>query len=305
MALTNPSSWLDRRPRAGETCVFTQGFYGIQATGHTAVSDWKRDALLFDRVYASCMNPDQPPDIPIEISFGIAERDREATTYSNTMAMMQAQAYPHCSTPEQLQDAEPGILHLFDFDRKMAALYSELGVMGELTYSNQSLYVRRFTQGEQTAYEGALHNLPLVSAANASWDQIIEFRTDAEASRKYRDLRMWLRTGLGAESVQHASDIIGQKIEDYRWAIKKHGFETSLGALRQLFDWKESAPALAAGGVGGVFAGPVGAGIAAGLVLAAKVSAFLCERRLAATEVLRGPDRAVAILYEAQERFGK
>ncbi len=296
-------NWLNRRPRSGDTCVFTHGYSGITQYHTNLVSDWKRDALLFDRVYASCLDPNNPPDIPIELSFGIAGRDRDAQSHYETMARMVAEAYPPHTSPDEMEKIDPGIVQEFDFDRKLSQLYSDVGVMGEWTYSNKGLYVRRFTQGEQIAYEGTLNNIPIMSAANVSWDQIIDFRNDPDASRKYRDLRLWLRTGLGADSVQHATDIIGQKIENYRWAIKKHGFQTSLGALNQLFDWKESGLALAAGGVGGVFGGPVGAGIASGLVIVAKIGAFLCERKLASSEILRGPDRAVAILYDAQERF--
>ena len=239
----------------------------------------------------------------MELSFGIAECDRNAQSHYEGMASLVAHAYYPTTSLEEIAKIDPGVISEFDFDRKLSHLYSDAGVMGDWTYSATGDYLRRFTQAERTAYEGALNNIPLVSAVRISWEQIIDFRSDPEASRKYRDLRLWFRTGLGADSVQHATDIIGQKIEDYRWAIKKHGFETSLGALKQLFDWKESGPALAAGGVGAILSGPIGASIASGLVIAAKIGAFLCERKLASSEILRGPDRAVAILYDAQERF--
>jgi hypothetical protein len=40
-------------------------------------------------------------------------------------------------------------------------------------------------------------------------------------------------------------------------------------------------------------------------VILAQATAFLCERRLAQHDITHGPDRGVAILYEAQERFAK
>ena len=301
--VANSQDWLNRRPRPGETCVFTHGYYGIDREQHSLISDWKRDALLFDRIYASCLDPHSPPDIPFELSFGVAESDREAKNHYESMAMMVSQAYPPHASLEDIEKIDPGVTADFDWDLKLSKLYAQLGVMGEWTFSNKGMYLRRFEAGERIAYEAALNNLPLVSASSASWDQILEFRSDPDASRKYRDLRLWLRAGLSAQSIEQATDTIGQKIEDYRWAIKKHGFQTCLGALNQLFDWKKSGLAVAAGGVGAAVAGPIGASIASGLIIATQIGAFLCERRLAADEVLRGPDRPVAILYDAQERF--
>jgi hypothetical protein len=72
----NTQDWLNRRPRPGETCVFTHGYYGIAREQHSLISDWKRDALLFDRVYVSCLDPRSPPDIPFELSCGVGSRGK-------------------------------------------------------------------------------------------------------------------------------------------------------------------------------------------------------------------------------------
>jgi hypothetical protein len=220
---------------------------------------------------------------------------------------MLAEAYG-TSNPEEIAKLTSAreaslIVEECDFDLRMSLEYLRFGIMGEWAYSSKGIYLRRFTPGERTAYEGALNNLPLVSAKGVSWDQVIDFRKDPEAVRKYRDLRLWLREGLNAQTVEHATDIIGQKIENYRWAIKKHGFQTTIGAITQLFDWKESRLTLGAAGVAGMFGGPVWAAIASGLTVVAQIGTWLSERKLAKDEILRGPDREIAILFEAQERF--
>lgn len=304
MSLTHDKQvWLERRPRQGDTCVFTHGYGGFGKDNRAwLVSEWKRDALLFDRVYARCLDPKNPPDIPLELSFGIAECDSQVQSYDASMGQMVAQAYAGYSF-EEIAKLHPSIFDECDFDRELSQRYSQVGVMGEWTYSAKGPYLRRFTEGESIAYEGALNNIPLISSADVPWEQIVSFRSDPDASRKYRDLRLWLRAGLGAQSVGHATDLIGQKIDDYRWAIQKHGFQTSLGAMTELFDWKESRLALAAAGVAGIFGGPMWAAIASGMTIVAKVGVSLCERKLASSEVRRGPDRAIAILYDAQERF--
>jgi hypothetical protein len=194
---------------------------------------------------------------------------------------------------------------MFCWDFHLARIYREAGIMAECTYGAAGLYFRRFTEGEVTAYEGALNNITIVNGDAISWDQIIEFRKDPESVRKYRDLRLWLRSGLQAESVGHETDIIGQKIDDYGWAIQKHGFETTIGAFKQLFDWKKSGFTVAAASAAGALAGPVGASIVTGLTIAAEIGVSLVERKLQAKEIERGENRSIAILYDIQQRFGQ
>jgi hypothetical protein len=304
-----PEDWLKREPRPGETCVFIHGYEGLGSDNNVRrIADWKRASLLFDRVYARCLDPRNPPDIPLALSFGLADVDREVQSYDASMAQMIGQAYGTGDIEELRKRYPDQVEQLFDmteFDSQLSSRYRQVGLMAEWAYTSNRRYLRRFTEGECVAYEGALNNLPLVSTKHVSWDHIIAFRQDPEAVRKYRDLRLWLRSGLGAQSVQHATDIIGQKIENYRWAIKKHGFQTSIGAIKQLFDWKESAVTMAVAGATGMFAGPVWGSIAAGMTVAAQVGTWVGERRLSSREILRGPDREIAILFDAQERFGK
>ena len=132
---------------------------------------------------------------------------------------------------------------------------------------------------------------------------MVAFRSDPDAVRKYRDLRLWLRSGLNAQSAQHAADLIGQKIDDYRWAIHRHGLQTSLGTLKTLFDWREAKLTVAVTGLAVATGGPLWGVMAGGLSIAMQVGAWLTERRLAAEDNARGPNREVAILYDLQERF--
>ena len=185
--------WLRRLPHAGETCLFSAG--DDQADRHTtadSIAKWKRDALLFDRIYARCDDPHNPPDIPLELSFGVAAIDgktaRKLEENNNSGAQMISRAYAGMSMDDvEKALADEGNLDLFldglNFEVQLSQAYSEVGVMGQWRYSSNKLYVRRFSKGERTAYEGALNNLPLVSMAGVPWEQIISFREDGEASR--------------------------------------------------------------------------------------------------------------------------
>ncbi|MFN8581365.1 MAG: hypothetical protein U0163_10365 [Gemmatimonadaceae bacterium] len=299
------SNWLHRLPQPGETCVFSHGYWDSYATDSERVAHWKRDALLFDRVYARCTDPSSPPDIPIELSFGLDSVEQSLRGFDASMGQMVAQAFAGLSADEVAAAMGPDPEGTLGYDRELAARYATAGIMGEWSYGSSGAYLRRFSEGEQRAYEGALSNIPLVLAESAPWDQILAFRADAEAVSKYRDLRLWLRSGLKAESVQHAADIIGQKVDDYRWAIKRHGLQTTLGAFKTIFDWKESKLSLAATGLAAATGGPMWAALAGGLSVAVQIGAWIAERRLDARDVSRGTNREVAILYDMQERFGR
>ncbi len=299
--MSNP--WLDRRPSPGETCVFPHGYHSSRGAFGDPVPHWKRDALLFDRVYV----PTQPAtgsDIPIQLTFGLAAVEREMAEWDIQMGQAIAQAYGTTAIFEATTGLSASDPDAVGHDRQLSQEYASVGIMAEWSFTNTGAFLRRFSDGEQAAYEGALNNIPLVHSDTASWDQILAFREDPEAVRKYRDLRLWLRSGLTASSGQHAADIIGQKIEDYRWSIRRHGFETTLSALKTLFDWKDTKLALAAAGFGAATGGPAWAALAGGLGVAFQVGAFLAERRLHHADTARGPNREVAILYDIQERFG-
>lgn len=297
-----PNPWEVRQPSPGETCVFTHGYFAPNDEGQ--IQRWKRDALLFDRVYAPCADPENPPNIPIQLTFGLASVEHSLRQYDASTAQMIAQAYGDTATAERMLSISLNRGGSLGHDLEVAREYANAGIMAEWSYTDAGAFLRRFSEGERISYEGALSNIPLIRTEAASWDQILEFRADPNAVRKYRDLRLWLRSGLSAQSAQHAADIIGQKIEDYRWSIRQHGFETTLGALKALFDWKDSKLALAAGGVAVAAGGPIWGALAGGLGIGFQIGAYLVERRLQKEEKARGANREVAILYDIQERFG-
>ena len=186
-----PNPWLDRRPVPGETCVFPHGYYASRGTDGDPVPHWKRDALLFDRVYVP-LHPSSLPDIPIQLTFGLADVEKEMATWDSNMSQMVAAAFGHTTTMEEMTGVSAGDPDALGHDLHLSQLYASAGIMAEWSYTNAGAFLRRFSDGEQAAYEGALSNLPLIHASVASWAQILAFREDPEAVKKYRDLRLWL-----------------------------------------------------------------------------------------------------------------
>jgi hypothetical protein len=287
--------WIERFPRPGETCVFSQ-------SGEM----WRRDALMFDRVYApligSSLSPAhrEPPDIPLEISFSSWKVDEHVEWTRGTLSHWMENIG---SVPPDFDFEEADKQYMIRSEQELEAQYSYEGVMGTWCASERGIFLKRFSAGETAAYQGALNNLPIVTS-DISWEEVRAFRRDPEALRKYRDLRLWLSEGLRASSEQHATDLIAQRIEDYRWAIKKHGLRTIVGAVSNLWDWKQSL-ALAAGVGAAATVGSVAmAALVGGLAITSGIGAYFAERRISEKDTRRGAGREVAILVDIQDRFG-
>lgn len=145
---------------------------------------------------------------------------------------------------------------------------------------------------------GALRCIPVAIERELSWKLVHEFRRDEEARQKYRDLHLWLEHGLAAESEQHAADMIGQKFDDYRWAIRKHGLTTKLEAISSILASGALLPATSRAvselaTVDGRVAALVGAAFAA-----LGITAWVGKRAVDLENLKRGENREIAYLYE-------
>jgi hypothetical protein len=96
----DPEGWLNRVPRPGETCVFSHGGFNQHSHGNP-MPHWKRDALLFDRIYIQCSDPNNPPDVPPELTFGIARVDQDVRSHINMAAQALVEIYHAERNPER------------------------------------------------------------------------------------------------------------------------------------------------------------------------------------------------------------
>lgn len=143
----------------------------------------------------------------------------------------------------------------------------------------------------------AVENLPVVDESGTSWEQVLEFRKDQKALGHHRDLRVWLYHVPDAESEGHVQDVIGQKIDDYTSAIRKQGLRTVLGGIASL-------TAVAAGStLASLLGKDLGELLQAGLLAASGVSAGVAKRLVDLSEIERGDNREVAVIYDAKRSF--
>ncbi len=181
--------------------------------------------------------------------------------------------------------------------------YAHCGITMVPCYEKLDLFNDEYPSGPTLVYQAALANLPVVDEKEVSWEQILRFRDDSEAARKYRALRTWLDQSVRANSVQEATDIIGKKLDDYEWAIKKHSLLTIKSALSQVLELNKAGATLAMAGAAGVVGGPIWSAIAAGLVVTSQVALSLIERKIELEDIKRGEHAEVALIYDARKAF--
>lgn len=273
----------ERIPAPGETCAVTSRPYLKQA------------ALLFDRVLLSCGDHSYEFfDGPEALTFGIQQADDivAKATQEKLDKLIQA-------------EDSAGMSHLFQSEvyQLYTETYREFGIEVIPIYSSERAFQNDTAPGPVIGYQAAMSQVSLVSPDGANWDQIVDFREDKDALRKYRALRNWLRHGLKASSVAEATDIISQKLEDYEWAIRKHDLKTITGTLASVLDSKQLLALSSASGAAGLVGGAIWAAVTAGIILFAGVSVKIADRLVELEDVKRGANSEVAVIYDIRRRF--
>lgn len=91
----------------------------------------------------------------------------------------------------------------------------------------------------------SLASLNLIDAESATWEQLLEFRRDAEARAKLRRLRLFAYENYSGKSKQFIEDDLLTRINDYHEAVRKWRFDCKSGIFTALLNSK-----LVQGGLG-------------------------------------------------------
>lgn len=302
---------MDRFPLANETfCV-------------TNTSLLKQAALLFDRVYCP-PNQIEHYNIPKEIIFYSFQGEvvtkklvieawyrmvshLENTEDKKAIDRLSEDEFLHKMTSEfkNLSEKQNNVREIINniYIKKISEGYSQVGFYVTPVFSSQIACDTVFPPGDSRTYQAVFNNLPLVSN-DISWEQVLEFRKDSIACGHYRELRIWLNDALKTKSVTEATDIIGQRIDKYEWAIKKHGLETLTGSLKILLDSKYVAAITTGAGIAGLVGGPIWALVAGGSLALGKVAIWISERLIELEDIKRSRYSEVALIYEIKRKFG-
>lgn len=264
----------------------------------TSLDRLKIAALLFDRIVLAREVADRE-HVPHEIVFEIPEARQEMLELV-TAHIPDLIERLHGATSEREKELVISQWVSTATARAVVSAHSRYGLVVTPLYSSGAAFTEDHPAGLVTAYEAVLNNLPMVTG-DCDWSQVLEFRHDVDAARKFRALRTWLRATVGTASIQEATDLIATKIDDYEWAIKKHGLRTATGTLVEVLDSKTLATVALSGSVISLFTQPVIASLVAGTLLAAKAAVRLAERKIDSDDLRRGPNAAIATICEIRE----
>ena len=154
-------------------------------------------------------------------------------------------------------------------------------------------------------FMAAFENIPSVDPELITWEQVKQLRADTNSLTRVRNLRVWFVDGLKGESVAQAADILAKRIEDYSFALQKHGVDTLIGSMKTLINWERLAKATGVGSFVALQATPMWALAAGAATLGAEVAIQLAERASVLADVQRGPGSEVAVLMELDARAQK
>lgn len=274
-------------PQPGERCAYVQPF------------SQKRAALLFDRIYTRVSFFGEIPD---ELLFEVPNAYLHFETVYNEWSrdFLDTVSQSNGLTEDDVKNL------MSEFDVRLHVdSFRRCGYNVTPVYDRQSRFFADFPSGPALVYQAAIQNLPEIIENKVSWAQLIEFREDRDALRKYRALRLWLEDSVRVGTVEKAKELIAKKIDDYEWALKKHGLETTAGAFSAVIDWKAIASLMGSAGIAGVVGGPVWSAITGGLFSVAKLSVWIVERMIKRSEIERSEGAEIAIIYDAKKKLGK
>lgn len=126
--------------------------------------------------------------------------------------------------------------------RTLYTLCSELGYLygrlPTLFFHNEANIATEFQAGSKRVLYTAISQIALVDEDELSWEQVTEFRLDKDARIKYRRMVRWIDDELRHHTPAEVEDFVALRLDDYEWALKKHGISTMLGTLSSLIDAK-------------------------------------------------------------------
>jgi hypothetical protein len=272
-------------------------------------------ALLVDRVYVPT-GYTEAIGIPLELTFDsggpFGLRDVQFMGVVAAKSFLSARG----NTPD-VTPAEHAALAI-ELQMRSSRIRSD-GYRCFAFFNNELTRQYSFPKGDEVAFAlaGVIKNIPMPSAATLTWDQVKQFRSDKESTAAYRNFHLWLNN-FHPKSEREAIDVIGQKLDGYRAAIRKHGLKTRQETFKLIASipsrFGASVPAATTGaaigydlfGPQGAFVGAgIGAFMAAGLSFGGDFVASITEEQINRLDLISGPHGEIAYLHGLAEKLSK
>lgn len=260
----------------------------------------KTAALAFDKVYRFPILEDPVPE---EVGFYCAT-SAEIRYMAAALFLLSTQ---ELGIPLDLERSGENRSPAENEQQSLRLLCEELGQFGAsptIFYENRRVQGEEFPSGPSEVLTAAISNIAMVDEKELSWDQVIEFRKDKETRAKYRRFVRWVDKELSTKTPAEVEDLVATRLDDYEWALKKHGLASSLGTLSCLIDPKflgatSATVAATAFSVDGFWAAVMAAGLTAGRALVT-----FGTTAINGIDTLRSTNYEIAYVHEIKKSFG-
>ncbi len=273
----------------------------------TTPNNRKKAALLFDKVFTPWAQENGETDIPEEYRFYDKKYDfaiqQSILEVSGFLDWHQIERFFTPSTSPCIGYPKESMYELYRWiTARVCGLPEHGGIFLVPIYSTNKELEKDIPMsvGDGVFLKAAYENLTVVDEEGLEWEQVSQFKSDEVASKRYRDFRLWIRELNNVSSFNHARDLLSQRLEDYEWAIKKHGLSTILGALSTIVS---SQSLVKSGSVGisvSLVSQPLIGMLSAGLILTSDVLIKAAKYKLEKEDIQR-KNREVALVYEAKK----
>jgi hypothetical protein len=266
----------------------------------------KTAALAFDRVYRI---PALIDPVPEALGFYCATLPElvfwtEALFISTLQGLdwgkERVEGYlPNNLTPQQKANNEVETMRFL-----CSQFQGQIGVTPAIFYHSRQNMEKEFPAGASVVLQATISSIAIVDEESLQWDQVLEFRRDADVRKKYRRLVRWIDGELKTRPPREIEDLIAVRLDDYAWALKKHGIKASLGAISCLLDPKFLGATSAAVAATAVAADGLWAAVAAAGLTVGRAAVSFGTTLIDGLDERRQENYEVAYLYEMQSRLG-
>ena len=195
--------------------------------------------------------------------------------------------------PEDLQD-DNWKLYLTTIQRNKAIafivqMYAKRGINLTPIFLTPSEF-EEVIAPESAGLEVCIKSIRTVDESQLTWEQVFGVRNDKKSKQKLDRLRRWFTIDLAKKSEDEIKARLDQKIDDYEYALRKHGIETILGGVTSVFATGSGALAL-------LETSPLAA-VFGGLALGSGVAVWIVKRLVDRSELKRNE---VAYIYDVRK----
>ena len=148
------------------------------------------------------------------------------------------------------------------------------------------------TSYESTGLEVCIDCIPAIVDSDLTWEQVFETRRDKEAVQKFNRLRRWFTTDLAKKSAVEIRAILEKKLDDYEYALRRHGIKTALAGATSVLSFVAGPAAVQL-----LTSSPLAA-VAGGLVLASGAIAWIGQSLIERSDLNR---EEVAYIYDVKK----